>query len=347
VTTLRINYLMYRAITHDGYGRYALSQIKALARAGVDVYPEHVTALEAPGWMLRLKGLDFSRLTIALMPPHELKALPARQWLSTMYEGTGLPDDWARHVNEKAERVIVPCEWLVEVFRENGVLKRVPIDVVPGGVDPEEFPVLDFPVPDHRPYTFLSFGDRGSRKGSDLAWQAFYRAFGDCPDVRLVVKTLAGGLPELTTARIKDDAGNIVGDPRISLWRETSDSLADVFSLVDCFVYPTRGEGWGLPPREAACMGLPVICTRYGGTAVGIDEWAVPINTLRPVHSRLRGGGQWAEPDVEEVAHLMRWCYEHRDEAKQKGLQAARWLRANQTWAQSAQALIALLEMWG
>jgi glycosyltransferase involved in cell wall biosynthesis len=336
--TLHINYLMYRMLPYDGYGRFGQSQIKALMRAGVDVYPDHVIALEAPGWMQRLKGLDFSRLTISLMPPHEMKALPSRQWLSTMYEGTGLPDDWGAHINQKAERVIVPSAWLIDVFRAHGVRKHIPIDVVPGGVEVDEFPLLTRPVPTDRPYTFLAFGDRGSRKGSDVAWQAFYRAFGDSQDVRLVIKTLAFGLADLCTAG---------GDRRVSVWRETTPSLADVFPLADCFVFPTRGEGWALPPREAACMGLPVICTRWSGAADGIDHWAIPIDTVTLVNSRLRGGGQWAQPDVDEVAMHMRWCYEHREEARQKGHQAAAWLRDHQTWDHSARALIALLETWG
>lgn len=336
--TLHINYLMYRMLKYDGYGRYGLSQIKALTRAGVDVYPDHVQALEAPGWVQRLRGLDFSRLTISLMPPHELKPVAGRQWLSTMYEGTGLPADWGDHINQKVERVIVPHAFLVDVFRAHGVLDHIPINVVPGGVDVDEFPFLDRPVPTHRPYTFLVWGDRGSRKGSDVAHRAFYQAFGECPDVRLVIKTLAFGLPELDTAS---------GDHRISVWRETTNTLADVFPLVDCVVYPTKGEGWGLLPREAAAMGLPVICTRWGGVEDGIDHWAIPINEVKLVASNLRGKGQWAFPSVDETAAHMRWCYDHRDDAHQKGQQAAAWLRANQTWDHSARHLMDLLEEWG
>jgi len=348
VTTLRINYLMFRMIQHDGYGRYGLAQIKALARAGVDVYPDHVISLETPGWVQRLRGLDFSRLTVSLMPPNELRALPTRQWCSTMYETTQLPVGWSQHINQKAERVIVPCEWCADVFRANGVLKNIPIDVAPGGVDPDEFPVLiERPAHFAQPYTFLTFGDRGSRKGSDKTMQAFYLAFGDNPDVRLVIKTVENELPHLCTARVRDDAGNVIGDPRISLWRENAPSLSDVFAFVDCVVNPTRGEGWGSLPREAACSGLPVICTRWSGTAVGIDHWAIPLDDFKLVGARIRGGGQWAEPSADEVAEKMRWCYEHQAEARQLGLNAATWLRANQTWAHSATALMELLETWG
>jgi len=214
-------------------------------------------------------------------------------------------------------------------------------------VDVDEFPVLDRPVPDHRPYTFLAFGDRGSRKGSDVAYQALFQAFGDSRDVRLIIKTLKVGLPHLCTARVKDEFGNTVGDPRISVWRETNESLADVFAWTDCFVYPTRGEGWGLPPREAAAMGVPVIVTRWSGTEIGIDNWAIPINDVKLVSSRLRGRGQWAECNVDEVAQHMRWCFDNREEARQNGLKAAQWLRENQTWGHSAQALMKLLEDWG
>ena len=123
--------------------------------------------------------------------------------------------------------------------------------------------------------------------------------------------------------------------------------MGEVYQMVDCVVFPTKGEGWGMFPREAACMGKPVICTAWSGTAVGIEHWAIPIEKYTLHDSRLKGGGQWAHADVDEIAAHMRWCFEHREEARQKGLAAAQWLRANQTWQHSAKALMALIEQWG
>jgi glycosyltransferase involved in cell wall biosynthesis len=37
--------------------------------------------------------------------------------------------------------------------------------------------------------------------------------------------------------------------------------LASVYKAMDCFVLPTRGEGWGRPIAEAMSMALPVIGT--------------------------------------------------------------------------------------
>lgn len=334
---MRINYLMYKMLWYDGYGRYGLQQMQALARLGVEVYPETVASLEAPGWVQRLRGFDWTKLTISLMPPHELRAGPGRQWNYTMYEGTGLPDGWGEHINRKAERLLVPSEWLVDVFRQHGVKKSIPIHVVPGGVDVQEFPVIAVPAPEHRPYTFLAFGDRGTRKGMDAAWVAFYQAFGDDPDVRLVIKGRPTSLAPFNLA---------ISDRRVSLWAEDVPSLREVFSQVDCFVFPTKGEGWGMPPREAAAMGLPVICTQWGGTA-DCEHWAIPIRNCPMKPASLKGGGEWAFPDIDEIAAHMRWCYENRAEARQRGLEGAYWLRAHQTWEHSAQALMQLIEEWG
>lgn len=45
--------------------------------------------------------------------------------------------------------------------------------------------------------------------------------------------------------------------------------LLDFYSAAECFVYPSRAEGFGLPPLEAAATGLPVICSN----ACGMNEF--------------------------------------------------------------------------
>lgn len=331
-----INWCNYRYYFYDGYGRYGIAFLKALARSGqINIYPMIIEQIsEMPGWLQRMAGLDFSRLTISCMPPNSAPTVPGRHWIMTMYEADAIPENWAAYCNSKAQLIIVPCEHNARVFYDQGV--RVPIHVVHGGTCPEEFPVLP-PRKTERPYTFLALGDRGSRKGMDLVWRAFWQAFGDNPDVRLIVKVRPDSLREL-------DLTN--SDRRVSVWREDVASMSSVYPHVDCFVFPSRGEGWGMPPREAAMMGLPVIATRYSGLEIGIDNWALPINNYVPKTSMLPIKGTWACPDVDEVAERMKWCYEHQDEAKQFGLKAASWLRANQTWDHAAKQFLDLLDMY-
>jgi agmatine/peptidylarginine deiminase len=65
-----------------------------------------------------------------------------------------------------------------------------------------------------------------------------------------------------------------------------------------------------------------------------------PVATTKDGHIK----GFCRRVDTDELAAMMRWCYDNRDEAAQFGRQAASWLRANQTWAHSSDKLIALLQ---
>lgn len=331
---MRLNFLCYRLIKEDGYGRYGTNLIRALVRQGLDVYPGVTSDLELPGWMQRMRGLDFSRLTLMLMPGHEMQSVPGRVWGYSMYEDDSLPKGWAENINSVCERLLVPCEHNAKVFYDRGV-KHIPIHVVHGGTAPEEFPILPVPPQRSRPYTFLCLGDRGSRKGVETAWSAFFKAFPDEPDVRLVIKTRAGA--KLSQQHYEDR--------RLSVWAWDTDCMSDVFAQADCCLYPAYGDGWGMWPREAAMSGLPVIATRWSGLEVGIDHWAIPLERYRLQQSSLQSvNGQWAVPDVEDVAQKMRFCYEHREIVRADALKAAQWLRDHQTWTHSAKQLIDLLE---
>jgi glycosyltransferase involved in cell wall biosynthesis len=337
----RINVAAYRYIAVDGYGRFAMAIIKALHETGkIDVFPCTVDMLDHVGWMRSMMGIDLTKLTLSIMPFHELRNAAMNQWAFSMYESTKLPAGWAKHANTKAELAIAPCEWVADVFRDNGV--KIPIHVVYGGTDTIENALLPQRPIGTRPYTFIALGDRGGRKGDDIVWAAFCQAFKPTDDVRLIIKTRESGLPHLANINSPDPMTG-----KIRIWREDVDNMRDVFAHADCAVYPAKSDGWGMWPREAASCGLPVIATNATGTAVGCEQWAYPLNDFVWADSPLPevgGGGKWAKPRVDEVAYWMRYCYENREAAQQKGLDAAAWIRAHQTWGHTAQQLLSLIQ---
>jgi glycosyltransferase involved in cell wall biosynthesis len=185
----------------------------------------------------------------------------------------------------------------------------------------------------------MALADRGNRKGWDTAYVAFYEAFRADDDVALVIKSRT---PDLLKAFPADGVRDPVSR-KMRFWCAEVEHVRDIYAQADCYVFPTCAEGWGSPPREAAACGLPVLATNYSGTAVGCEHWAIPLNDYFLADSAdlptPQQPGKWARVRSEELAHWMRWCYEHRDDARQKGLQSAAWLRANQTWGHSARAL--------
>lgn len=151
------------------------------------------------------------------------------------------------------------------------------------------------------PFIFLCWGDRGERKGWDVAIKAFKRAFGDDPRARLLIKSRDGGM------------AFDIDIPGVDILRADldEDGLYDLYLRCDAMVFPSRGEGFGLPPREFAGTGGPVICTEWW--ADDIQQWGYPLKyTMQPAwdgHPKHEGLGEWSEPDEAHLAQLMRHVF--------------------------------------
>lgn len=297
-----------------------------------------------------------TRLAIGL-PEGALYDGADRRLLYTMWESTELPTKlrpWAPHLR-RANMVLVPAEHSRRV-----ILDQVPearVEVVPLGLDAEDWPYLDRSGRrENRPFIFLQVGDLSMRKGFIHLYMAFRKAFGDSREAVLVYKVRAGSdlntpyFPGKYVQQI-DDSGQVVrdvnGDPALVWNREPSrykvrftdgnvktlrtdwrrKTLLQLYQAADCFVWPTLGEGWGYPPREAAATGLPVItCAHTGQTDA--HDWAYVIphheNGMRAIFNTWGGQcGYLPTPDVDALAERMRWVFEHRDEAREFGRRAS------------------------
>ncbi len=281
----------------DGYGYSTLKIASALQQLGVGF-----ADLMPPAWANPQDGITIGGDVCAMMLPEWLPRICAdRVVIFTMHEGTRLPIERVHLINRLAAGVIVPCEWNDQVFRDSGV-KR-PIKVCHLGVDAQEYPFLKR-AHEGRPYTFLWSGTGDYRKGWDVAYKAFRLAFGSREDVRLVLhfRQSLPGHPKFTDTNVETRIGIVTQQEKLGL-------LGDA----DCFVYPSRGEGWGLPPREAAATGLPVIATFFGGLAEDIGLWGIPLNITgmsQAKYGEFENGeaGKWAEPSVNHLSTLMKLC---------------------------------------
>ena len=350
---LSINWMVFHLSDYDGYGRYGLRMCEALRRAGVTVKPIFNLISDAPAWVQESQGADWNNLTISCLPAYFAVPVPGRQWLYSMTEGSELPEKWAGYIRQaRVERVIVPCEYNRKGFfdgiRAEG--QELPVDVVNGGTDPLEFQdVAQRRNGNKRPYSFLAFGDRGARKGWPEVWSAFYKAFGsakDTPNVRLIIKSRLRANEMLDMIAEADNP-----DPRIEIWREDVEHMSTVFERADCVVLPSRSEGFGMPHREAAMAGLPVITQQYAGLDDGyIDEWSIPVRKgkVEKIPTNFNHiQGEWRRADVDELADSMTELHEFPWAGASAGRYASEWLAANQTWDHAAANLIDLIRAEG
>ncbi len=165
------------------------------------------------------------------------------------------------------------------------------------------------------------------RKNPMAAIEAFRNGFEPGSGASLVIKSINRGSKLDDYDRLRFAAR---GHPDVHLIdRYVSASEKDaMLAASDCYVSLHRSEGFGLTPAEAMYLGKPVIATGYSGN---LDYMTSENSYL--VDYTLRGigdgnfpypaEGEWAEPDSEHAARLMREVAGDPVAAQRRGRQAA------------------------
>lgn len=259
----------------------------------------------------------------------------------TMLEVTGLPRRWVDGCNAMDE-VWVPASFNIETFRNSGV--TVPIHTMPLGVDINYFnPNIRGFRPSSK-FVFLSVFEWGERKAPEVLLRAFAEEFKHSEDVTLLLSVfnkdpLVNIPTEIRKLDLPDTAPiTVLINPEFADYQ-----MGSLYRSADCFVLPSRGEGWGMPVLEAMACGLPTITTNWSGptdflseqTGYPVDYGMVPAVARCPYYE----GFEWAEPDIEHLKHRMRQVFENPVEANKKGLAAAQHVAANLTWEHAARRI--------
>jgi glycosyltransferase involved in cell wall biosynthesis len=250
----------------------------------------------------------------------------------TMVENTRIGDGWVNFCNNM-DGIFVPSQFLVQVFQECGVKK--PIKVVKQGINSKNFPFIN--RPNKEKFVFGTVGYIDDRKNWKDMVQAFCSEFEPDEPVELWIKN----------ANVYF-AHNGFTDPRIKVINRfyTPKELHTLYGLFDCFLCPSHAEGSCLPAREAMATGLPVILTNWSGLSE-IANYGYPLTPVAIDYPDIRGAEQpgfMARLDVQELMYYMRYVYEHRNEAKAKGITASKYIHENWEWNVCAKDLLSKLE---
>ena len=122
-----------------------------------------------------------------------------------------------------------------------------------------------------------------------------------------------------------------------------------MIAACDCYVSLHRSEGFGLTLAEAMYFGKPVIATGYSGNLEFMTEENsyLVVYELGPIGQGAEPyppEGEWAEPDLEHAARLMRGVFEQPEEAAERGRRGAEHIRSTRSPAAAGEAIASELD---
>ncbi len=289
------------------YGRHLHDDIVHAGGHGYELIA--VNADELPSFVERLGGDYFQGPRIGIWG----------------WEVNRIPDRW-RSAFELIDEIWVYSRFMAENI---GAVAPVPVTVLPPPVSP---PVLRgaplrLGVPDGFLFLFVfDYMSTTQRKNPVGLVEAFRSAFSPQDGAHLLIKTINAPLRPLAEEELlwachgREDIHVIDR----SLTGPERDAL---MAACDCYVSLHRSEGFGLTLAEAMSIGKPVIATGYSGNVdfmTAENSYLVDYEIVRvgPDCEIYPADGEWAEPDVEQAARLMRGVYDDPAQAHRLAQQA-------------------------
>jgi glycosyltransferase involved in cell wall biosynthesis len=257
-----------------------------------------------------------------------------------MWEDSILPDAWNACLNT-VNAILAPSRFCVRLFEErvSELGMKTPVHYVPLGVNHDLYPYRQRTF--HRgnePFVVLhcSTAVDEERKGGMIAYEAFLRAFGDSPDVRLVFRCRQGKLP-ISDSRVIFDSGVATDEEK----------LQQMYAA-HVLLYPSYGEGFGLIPLEAIASGLPAIVSDNTGMADYRDLFEPiqcdPETSGIAVYFQRESRGDWMRPRIEDAANNLRWMRDNYQATHSRSAKTAKAVRAQWGYDRSARAILDILE---
>lgn len=200
-------------------------------------------------------------------------------------------------------------------------------------------------------FTFLHHNAYEFRKGWEVVLEAFTKEFSLDEPVKLIMKArerkhsvwLLPARHRMTPSEYKlwqeDRQAYIdqlsLGHPLIEekIGHLTDEEMVNMNAEADCFLFPAKGEGWGLPPFEAAAMGIVPILPNKGSFAEWFnDECMIDVGISGYINVEPRYNGYMHQVSTNSLRKKMRWAFNNQDKIKEMGVACSEYIHKYYNW---------------
>lgn len=246
----------------------------------------------------------------------------------SMFESDAIPPLWVNILNSYYDIVVVPDPYLVSVYKNSGV--NIPIFVVPLGIIIEDLLKIPFKENHGKVFTFGMSAGFWKRKNHIKILQAFGERFGNDPKFKLKLHGRSG--PSKQEVELAVRAANYSNVELLTKPLSVKD-YNSFMEDIDCYVFPSMGEGFSITPREVLALGKPCIVsnnTSHGTICKSGLVLSLASNKKIPAVYELFGNksiGNFYDCRVEDLAASMLEVVNNYDVYLEKSKLGREWVR--------------------
>ncbi len=351
----------------SGYGKMNRQCLEGLYKKGVKVeldlfkIPDFRCAVpitHSLDSMMKTRVPEDAPAVWGIMPPKYLYR-GRKKILFTMMETSEIPTAFIEKCNQ-ADELWLPSLYNMDSFERAGAKPK--LVHMPLGVDTKLFKPMALTEDQKsmfsiktRSFVFMSLFGWSLRKGVDILFKAYLEEFTGRDDVTLLIVSRKEGSSSLgkigeIREQIKSYIDRWCPDPKthphiVHIGESIpEENLPVLYNMANCFLGPTRGEGFFLPACEAGSCELPVVATRCGGQLdflnddnsylLDIDGFEIGNQEIKCISSYYENApfAVLRDKTTNQLKETMRHILNNYGEAKEKAGKLRENLENNFTW---------------
>lgn len=196
----------------------------------------------------------------------------------SMCESTKIPAQWVTIFNNEMDAIIVPDEFLIDVYKNSGV--EIPIFVIPIALYLEDFLKRPLKKSTNKPFVFGVSAALSKNKNIELLIEAFHSEF--CNNKNIILKIHSPWINYKQALISKINSLN-VKNVELHIGELNWVNYINFMQSIDCYVLLSKGEGFSITPREAMSLGIPCILSNNSA-----QKTICNTNLVLPVNSNIK-----------------------------------------------------------
>lgn len=252
----------------------------------------------------------------------------------SMFEADMLPEDAVYNLNKSWDMIVVPDQYLVDIYVNSGVTK--PIFVIPLGVDLTDHLKAPLKTERNKIFKFANFSVFEERKNIMTLIKAYHQAFKGNDQVRLLLSSRGdrGKIRQKVIDYILEN--NVHGVEIDAMEGKDTDYFNFLYSRIDCYVSPSKGEGFSIIPRETMARGIPTIVSDSIAQKTLADTGLVKVvNATKPVPGNYvfidRIIGNFFDIEISDLSDAMLDVYNNYQQYLNLSQEARKWAAERQS----------------